>query len=296
MSTKALNLFYSYSHYDEVLRDELDQHLKPLEHEEIISGWHDRKIMPGDEWNHQISSYLENADIILLLISSDFMASKYCLEIEVQRAMELHNLGKACVVPIILRSADFSKAPFSKLQGLPKDLNPITLQPNRDEAFNLITQEIRKVAERMLAQKNQEPRCKQTSYETALFVSEPYAPSGRESILEGIEGNPDLRNSKPTTPTLNKRLSAIIVMILLIVFILVGNLLENPFKTNHTFSLKYQTCIGSAIYRNYDEILDTCREVYESCKINAARSEICVDVLGEFPQIIKDIEILKKMD
>lgn len=144
--TEALKLFFSYSHKDEALRDELGNHLKILEHQKLIASWHDRKILPGDEWDDQITVNQDTADIILLLISSDFIASKYCWDIEIKRAMELHESGEACVIPVILRRADWRGAPFSKLQAVPKNAQPVTNFSDRDEAFEFITQQIRQVA------------------------------------------------------------------------------------------------------------------------------------------------------
>ncbi|MEQ1546982.1 toll/interleukin-1 receptor domain-containing protein [Methyloglobulus sp.] len=94
-------MFYSYSHKDEVLRDELEKHLKLLQRQNVIDSWHDRKIDAGTEWKNTIDDNLETADIILLLISSDFLASDYCIDIEVKRAMEKHKEKSAVVIPVI---------------------------------------------------------------------------------------------------------------------------------------------------------------------------------------------------
>ena len=157
---EALKLFFSYSHLDESLRNELGNHLKILEYQNLISGWHDRKILPGEEWDHQISSNLETADIILLLISADFIASRYCWEIEINKAMELHEAGKACVIPVILRDANWQRAPFGKLQALPQNAVAVTSSPNKDAAFTFVAQEIEKKATAIL-QKRQQEREKQ---------------------------------------------------------------------------------------------------------------------------------------
>lgn len=133
--TQALQLFYSYSHKDEALRDELDIHLKLLQRQGLIQPWHDRRIIAGEEWGKEIDDNLNRADIILLLISADFIASDYCYEIEVKRAMERHESKEAQVIPIVLRPADWSGTPFRKLQGLPTDAEPVTLWSNRDEAW-----------------------------------------------------------------------------------------------------------------------------------------------------------------
>ena len=73
MEDEAIKLFFSYSHKDEILRNELVNHLRILTREGVIASWDDRKILPGDEWDHQIHARLQAADIVLLLISVDFI-------------------------------------------------------------------------------------------------------------------------------------------------------------------------------------------------------------------------------
>ena len=111
----------------------------------------DRKIGAGKEWENEIDKHLNAADIILLLISSDFLASDYCYDVEVQTAMKRHDAGEARVIPIILRPVDWSGAPFSRLQALPKDAKPVTDWPNRDQAFLNVAQGIRAAVEELVA-------------------------------------------------------------------------------------------------------------------------------------------------
>ncbi len=151
--TEALELFYSYSHKDEDLRDKLETHLSMLKRQKVISNWHDRGIVPGEEWGGEIDEHLRAADIVLLLVSADFLASDYCYDIELGLAMERHEAGEASVIPIILRPCDWTGAPFGKLQGLPKNARPVTTWPNSDEAFTDVAKGIRKAAEALLAQR-----------------------------------------------------------------------------------------------------------------------------------------------
>ena len=136
------NVFFSYSHKDEALRDELEVHLAMLKREGAISAWHDRKILPGDEFGGKIDARLNDADVILLLVSPDFLNSIYCHDVEMKRAMELHAEGRARVIPIILRPSDWkSSAPFAKLLAVPTDGKPVVKWPDRDEAwFNVVEQ------------------------------------------------------------------------------------------------------------------------------------------------------------
>lgn len=183
---EALKLFFSYSHKDEALRNELGNHLKILEHQQLIASWHDRKILPGDEWDHQITVNQDTADIILLLISSDFIASKYCWDIEIKRAMELHELDNARVVPVILREADWENAPFSKLQAVPKNAQPVTTFPDRDAAFKFVTQQIRRVATELIERRRKlrEQQQKDNAIATYRQKFEEFAADGEISFGE----------------------------------------------------------------------------------------------------------------
>lgn len=142
-----LEVFISYSHKDDDLREELDIHLSNLKRQGKIAAWHDRGIGAGEEWKSQIDSKLESAQMILLLVSPDFIASDYCYDIEMQRAIARHDEGTAQVIPIILRPCDWSDSPFSKLQGLPKNAKPVTQWTNRDEAFVDVVKGIRRAVE-----------------------------------------------------------------------------------------------------------------------------------------------------
>jgi len=154
---KPIKLFFSYSHEDEDLCKKLVKHLAGMERKGVIETWHDRSIDAGSEWKTAIDDNLNQARIILLLISADFLASDYCYEIEMKRAMERHEAGEAVVIPIILRPVDWSDAPFGKLQALPKNAKPVTSWRPRDDAFVNIVQAIRRVVEEIAAPATQAP-------------------------------------------------------------------------------------------------------------------------------------------
>jgi len=148
---RAIEVFFSYAHRDEALRNALAEHLCLLERQGIISGWQDRRITGGTEWVGAIDDHLHTAQIILLLISSSFIASDYCYDVELRLAMERHEAGVARVIPIILRPADWHSAPFGKLQALPKDGRPVIRWRNRDDAFLDVARGIRAIVEEMAA-------------------------------------------------------------------------------------------------------------------------------------------------
>jgi len=146
---QAVRLFYSYSHKDESLRNELETHLKLLQRQGLIETWHDRKIEAGEEWKQKIDDNLERADIILLLVSADFIASDYCYEIEMKRALERHEKKEARVIPVIVRDVNWRIAPFAKLQALPKDGKAVALWENKDSAWRNVSEGIERVIEEM---------------------------------------------------------------------------------------------------------------------------------------------------
>lgn len=147
---EPIEIFISYAHEDEVYKDVLLKHLKLLERNSIIKCWHDRKIAPGAEWSKEIDQTLNRSQIILLLISSDFIASDFCYTKEMPRALELHNLGEAVVIPIILKHYYLEGAPFIHLQCLPKDLRPVEAWNSVHEVMADITYEIRKIVDRFV--------------------------------------------------------------------------------------------------------------------------------------------------
>jgi hypothetical protein len=128
-------LFYSYSHKDESLRDEMAKHLTTLQRAGFIREWYDRELLAGDEWDRQISTHVETAEVILLLISADFLASRYCYDVEAKRALERHAAGSARVIPIVLRPVVWNLTPFAALQALPANARAVTEWPNPDLAF-----------------------------------------------------------------------------------------------------------------------------------------------------------------
>ena len=148
-----LKVFISYSHDDQRLLGYLAKHLALLESERVIDPFTDRHIQAGDEWAGQIDQNLESADIILLLVSASFLASRYCNDIELKRALERHRRGEARVIPVILRPSEWERSVFAKLQALPEGGKPITKWPDRDEALMSVAQGIRKVAEAIAADK-----------------------------------------------------------------------------------------------------------------------------------------------
>jgi hypothetical protein len=145
MSATGLTLFISYAHEDEPFRKDFEKHLSALRHEGLVKEWHDRMITAGQDWERLIHASLDRSHIIVFLVSPDFMASRYCSEVEVKRAMQRHEMGTARVIPVLIRPTDWQGASFSKLQAVPTDALPISEWKGRDAAFVDVVRHLREV-------------------------------------------------------------------------------------------------------------------------------------------------------
>jgi len=133
----SIEIFCCYAHNDAPLLESLKAHLSLLQRQGLISLWSDTNISPGSEWEKEVQKHLNTAHIILLLVSSDFMASDYCYSKEMMQAIARHDRGEARVIPIILRPVFWQGAPFGKLQALPTGAKPV-ISPSwhsQDEAL-----------------------------------------------------------------------------------------------------------------------------------------------------------------
>ena len=134
MPNDTIEVFISYSKQDKELRDGLLSHLRPLEKQGIIT-WHDRQITPGTNWDDEIKARLNAADIILLLVSADFLATDYCTQVEIPEALRRHDAGDAIVMPVILRSCAWKYTPLAAIQAYPEKAKPIKSWSDIDEAY-----------------------------------------------------------------------------------------------------------------------------------------------------------------
>lgn len=154
---EPIKVFLSYSHKDEELRQELISHLSGLQHQGLIEPWHDRNISAGSEWADQIDQNLEQADIILFLVSADFINSRYCYSIEMKRALERHRAKTACTIPVIIRDCDWKSTDLHQLNGIPRDNRHVAGWGDRyarDSAWRQVSEEIGKVAKQIWAERD----------------------------------------------------------------------------------------------------------------------------------------------
>lgn len=140
-----VKVFFAYSHNDETDRNELEKHLAVLKREGFIETWHDRRILVGADLDNKIDQNLVESNLILLMVSPDFLASDYCYSNEMQKALKMRSEGAARVIPIILEHCDWKNTPLKDLLACPQDGRPISDYANPNKAFNEITNEIRRV-------------------------------------------------------------------------------------------------------------------------------------------------------
>jgi hypothetical protein len=146
-----LRVFYSYAREDEVYLRELEKYLVVLKRQGLITTWFDQQLSPGADWSREINDRLKTADIILLLVSQDFIASDFIYQKELKVVLRMHELGENRVVPIILRPVSWQDTPLAKIPVLPRGGRPVSTYRHRDEAFSEIVSSIRYICEDIVA-------------------------------------------------------------------------------------------------------------------------------------------------
>lgn len=178
-----INLFFSYSHSDEEYRDMLEVHLAALKRQGVIDAWHDRRISAGKDLHADISGHLEAADIILLLVSPYFLASDYCYDIEMTRALERHESDEARVIPVIIHPCDWRHTPFRHLRATPTDGEPISKYPNIHDAHSIVIEDIRSAVQELLA-----INAAKSKEQSDVGIYEPQARVQGPGLLKGQSG------------------------------------------------------------------------------------------------------------
>ena len=143
-SFNAIDVFCCYSHADEIWLRKVENHLSLLKRQGLISLWHDRLITPGVNRAQAIDAHLKTASVILLFVSADLFASDFCYGTEIQYAMARQKAGEARVIPILVRATDWNNAPFSHLQALPTNAQPLATWLDEDTALTDIAAGIRR--------------------------------------------------------------------------------------------------------------------------------------------------------
>lgn len=141
----AVRIFISFAHEDEAYFRRLSAHLALLRRSGVISEWHARMLLAGSDWSQEIDEYIDKAELILLLVSPDFINSDYSYEREIHRALVRHAAREARVIPIFIRPVDIHGAPWAALRGLPRNGKAVITWRDQDEAWSEVVTEIRHV-------------------------------------------------------------------------------------------------------------------------------------------------------
>src|SRR5713226_1767433 len=197
MIPEAIRIAYCYAPEDELLQNKLEKHLSTLKRLYHITNWSNNKILAGQDWKNEAIRNLNLANVILLLVSADFINSDYCYSVEMSEALERHEAGKSHVLPIILRPTDWEKLPLGKLPALPTGGKPITLWDNQDEALHNVAMAVRIIVETLYAtrveqeiQKLSFAICEQTLYKDRNPIiggTDPKTTSARWQISYALE-------------------------------------------------------------------------------------------------------------
>jgi hypothetical protein len=150
--TARITIFASYAPQDTPLQRELKEHLRPLQGEGLVELWPDRDMSAGTGWEQQSSELLHAAQIILLLVSIDYLNSDYCSGVEMKQALERHERGEVRLIPILLRPCFWKSSPLSKLQVLPSNGQPVTAWANLEAAWLDVVQMLSQVVDHLLHQ------------------------------------------------------------------------------------------------------------------------------------------------
>jgi hypothetical protein len=144
---RKASVFVSYSHLDEKFREELEFQLTILKNKGYLDWWTDKRLIPGDEWEKEILEQLAKADIILLLVSSYFLASPFCWGVELAETIKRHQAGTARVVPIFVRECVPEETPIEPLHGVPRKDRPIATWKDKHKAWASVAVGIQKAIE-----------------------------------------------------------------------------------------------------------------------------------------------------
>jgi hypothetical protein len=143
---EPLKGFVSYAHVDENWLARFLEALAPLKQERLLALWTDPSLAPGTEWHPELMQRIDQADIIILLVTPAFLRSSFCLGQEVRRALARHDAGLTRLIPVLLEPCAWQDAAFARIQGLPRGMEPVSNAPDQTAIFVQIAAEIRAVA------------------------------------------------------------------------------------------------------------------------------------------------------
>ncbi len=145
----TINIFIAYSREDAEILKKLRTNLKVLERTQNVNVWYDGEIEAGSDWEKSIKTHLYTADIILLLVTENFIASDYCYDVEMKEALSLHDQDKVRSIPIIAKECLWQDTPFARLQALPEDGKALTSSDwsNPNRPYLNVVEELRSICQ-----------------------------------------------------------------------------------------------------------------------------------------------------
>jgi hypothetical protein len=184
VGVKPLRVFYSYSHKDERMLERLRNHMAMLRRQGLITEWYDRGIDAGGQWRNEIERELEAADVILLLVSANFLASDFCYEKEMTRAVDRARRGDALVIGVMLRPVrGWEDTPFAAFQVVPRDARPISRWSDADEGYCDAVEKIRAaLSERAAAASHRGSRARRSRADGKPQVAKPPHPTKPDEV------------------------------------------------------------------------------------------------------------------
>lgn len=187
-----LKLFYSYCHMDEIFREQIAKSLAPLRSSARIEEWHDRRIAAGASIHTEIDKHIRHSDIILLLLSPDYLASPECVA-EMRTAMDLRSHNSTCVIPILVRPCGWKDYNIRDLRAVPTDALPIVEWESRDRAYLNIYENKKHLVDNM-------PFRPTTDYLTSLTEAEFISQNKDDIRLDDIFIFPNIESSHDQKP------------------------------------------------------------------------------------------------
>jgi tetratricopeptide (TPR) repeat protein len=191
-------VFLSYAEEDQAFRNDLEKHLTVLLRLGLIDDWHRREITPGEDWQKAMAERLDQADIILLFITPDYLNSDWCYDVQMPQALKKHAAGKARVIPLYLRPVALYDPtldlPFTRLQRLPKDGDQAVSEikkKNRDSALAEMVADIKYAIEDFAVTSRKQSSSSSTPPAPYLRLWHvPYKPSpfftGRDALVQAL--------------------------------------------------------------------------------------------------------------
>jgi hypothetical protein len=252
-----IEVFVSYAHEDKALLQALEKHLLLLKKQGLIDDWYDQDINAGTESEWEARRHLERANIILLLVSPDFLASDHCYSTEIRRVMDRHKRGRAFAIPIILRPVEWRGTVFGGLQALPTGGKPIITWSDRDLAILDVVQGIRRAARIVTTWSlDISPISIKPQMTTAPDLS-PAPPRERENVVESSNGNKRLKD------------------------------LENTIRDSYSFIRGYESIL---------RLSDDPREKLQARQSIDRQANVIKDFLGEYMELANQLGVIVPID